>query len=356
MKDISYDRGHSIDSFTGFFAHGYLWVDFFFILSGFILSYVYKTRLTISTSINNDSVYKFYLARFARIYPLHLITLLGLLAIEISAYLVHSDAADAFIDEKKSALTFIANLILMHGWGILSQNTSWNVPSWSISTEAACYMLFPLIIIILRRTSLTAFAFVTIGVSVAIYISIFSRYRSIEDAAPLLRCFGGFILGMGIFSISVIGKLISNTWISVSQCFVILGITLSMHLGLSHSLIISQFGLLIVLTAHDTGFIAPILRTPPLVLLGTLSYSIYLTHWLVYRAYWIYGNDIFHGLASNYSPANVTLLKYAAFFSLVIIMSFATYRWVEVPARIFLNAVLSKYTFARAAKTSRIKN
>lgn len=124
MKDISHDRGSTIDSFTGFFSYGYLWVDFFFILSGFILSYVYKLRLSEITSANKGGVYKFYLARFARIYPLHLITLLGLLAIEMSAYRFHPNSADAFINGKKSASTFIANTLLVHGWGMIDQNTS----------------------------------------------------------------------------------------------------------------------------------------------------------------------------------------------------------------------------------------
>lgn len=347
MKDISHDRGESIDSLTGFFSYGYLWVDFFFILSGFILSHVYKSRLSKTTLENSDGVYKFYLARFARIYPLHLITLLGLLAIEMSAYQFHPDGADAFTDEKKSVSTFVANIFLVHGWGIGTQSTSWNIPSWSISTEAACYLAFPPLILLLRRASIAAFASVTLGVPLVIYGAIFFRHQSIEDAAPLLRCFAGFIFGMGVFSISSISNQVSRALTAMGQVVVILGILISMHIHLSHALIILQFGILISLTARDTGVLAPVLRTSPLFLLGTLSYSIYLTHWLVYRAYWIYGDDIFHSLASNYSPDNVSWLKYTVFFTLVIVTSFATYRLVEMPARRFLNAALSKSALMR---------
>lgn len=185
------------------------------------------------------------------------------------------------------------------------------------------------------------------GVSLVIYSSIFFRYRSIEEAAPLLRCFAGFILGMGIFSISGICNHMSSAWTTVGQTIVTFGVILSMHMHLNHPFIIFQFGLLIALTARDTGLLAPVLRMPPFLLLGTLSYSIYLTHWLIYRAYWIYGNDIFHSLASNYSPGNVSLLKYSAFFTLVIATSFVTYRLVEMPARRFLKGTSNNYPKSR---------
>jgi peptidoglycan/LPS O-acetylase OafA/YrhL len=79
-----------VDSYTSFVAKGYLWVDFFFILSGYVLSHVY------SASPGNDltSTWRFLRMRFARIYPLHFMTLLCLVALQITVPIIfHRDLA-----------------------------------------------------------------------------------------------------------------------------------------------------------------------------------------------------------------------------------------------------------------------
>ena len=195
IKDISFDKAQTLDSITSMFKYGYMWVDFFFMLSGFILSYVYKARLSVNYRMGNGAISAFYGARFARIYPLHLLTLLCLLALEMSAYVFHSDKADVFISSKKTTSEFFANLGLIHSWGLVDSYTSWNVPSWSISTEWACYLIFPLVVLALRKASSSVFRSVTLGVSIIIYFSIFSRFVSIEDGVPLLRCWGGSFWG-----------------------------------------------------------------------------------------------------------------------------------------------------------------
>lgn len=115
-------------------------VTIFFVLSGFILSYVYSSKFAQKT-IGYRS---FMFARFARVYPLHFVTLIlyaGLVLIRIDG------------DPNNTWKTFILNLTVLHAWGF-TELLSWNQPSWSISTEFFSYLLFPLFIRRLAKASL----------------------------------------------------------------------------------------------------------------------------------------------------------------------------------------------------------
>ncbi|HHF7372804.1 acyltransferase family protein [Legionella bozemanae] len=113
-------------------SYGASGVTIFFVLSGFILSYVYSSKFAKKT-IGYRS---FMFARFARVYPLHLVTLI-----------LYSVFVWVGIDAQPSNTwkTFILNLTLLHAWGF-TEFLSWNQPSWSVSTEFFSYLLFPLFI------------------------------------------------------------------------------------------------------------------------------------------------------------------------------------------------------------------
>lgn len=101
-------------------------VSFFFVLSGFILAYVYPKLSTFS------EVRRFLYARFARIWPAHVVTFL--LAFWLLSHKWNTEIA-------------LANLTLVHAW-IPQQSYffSYNAPSWSISAEFFFYLVFPVLI------------------------------------------------------------------------------------------------------------------------------------------------------------------------------------------------------------------
>ena len=113
---------------------GYLGVDLFFVLSGFILSHVYLQ----SFGARRFSYPEFLWARLARVYPVHLITLVGMGALVAAAALVGIQAGDKAI--VWSSLP--AQLTLTQAWG-LSPLGGWNHPAWSISAEWFAYLTFP---------------------------------------------------------------------------------------------------------------------------------------------------------------------------------------------------------------------
>ena len=116
-------------------AKGYLGVELFFVLSGFILSHVYLHAF----AEKRFSYRGFLWARIARVYPLHVFTLLGVMALGLTAVAVGL-SIDASVLSWKS---LPAHLLMVHAWGFASE-AGWNHPSWSISAEWFAYLAFPL--------------------------------------------------------------------------------------------------------------------------------------------------------------------------------------------------------------------
>jgi peptidoglycan/LPS O-acetylase OafA/YrhL len=131
---------------------GYLGVELFFILSGFILCHVYLD----SAADGRFRYGGFLWARLARVYPLHLATLAGVGAMALAA-----EAAGRSIDGNiLSWASLPANLLMVHAWGLAPQ-AGWNHPSWSISAEWFAYLNFPIFAwaaLKLRRRPLVAVA------------------------------------------------------------------------------------------------------------------------------------------------------------------------------------------------------
>ena len=125
-----------LDVMTSFFEFGQLGVDFFFILSGFILTHIYFEEMK-----DGHFHYGFFLQRrLARIYPLHFVTFLAVVCYVVAGRLM----GVGFSDPDAYAVSEIpANLLLVHGWGL--GRMSWNYLSWSVSAEWFAYLLFPLL-------------------------------------------------------------------------------------------------------------------------------------------------------------------------------------------------------------------
>ena len=114
---------------------GYLGVELFFVLSGFILAHVYLD----DAGAGRLNYGRFLWARLARIYPVHLVTLaaiglMGALALALGYPMRHQVIVWSVLPQ---------TLLLIHAWGTASVS-AWNHPSWSISAEWFAYVFFPL--------------------------------------------------------------------------------------------------------------------------------------------------------------------------------------------------------------------
>lgn len=121
------------------FHEGFLGVSFFFILSGFVLSFAYNERI-----MNRKiSFSEYFVARIARIYPLHLFTLI----IALPFTLVKMFHGEFLIESLKITL----NGLLLQSWVPKSEfYFSLNAPSWSISNEFFFYTLFPFLVLLFK--------------------------------------------------------------------------------------------------------------------------------------------------------------------------------------------------------------
>jgi peptidoglycan/LPS O-acetylase OafA/YrhL len=120
--------------FAVLYTKGGFAVDLFFSLSGFILYWLYSSRV----SSGAMSGKQFFILRFSRLFPLHFTTLLVVAA----GQLVFSGmAGSSFAFWYNDAFHFALNLLLANAWG-LEMGYSFNAPSWSISVEVALYALF----------------------------------------------------------------------------------------------------------------------------------------------------------------------------------------------------------------------
>lgn len=127
-------------SFTRQFPY---FVDLFFVISGIVIAMVYADGLKDGRRYAN-----FISLRLARLYPLHLLTLLFYGAI---GWAVAYDMVAVLNPERYDFHDFVPNLLLVHAWGF-GDGFTFNYVSWSVSAELFCYLIFPAILWLVRRT------------------------------------------------------------------------------------------------------------------------------------------------------------------------------------------------------------
>jgi peptidoglycan/LPS O-acetylase OafA/YrhL len=313
-------------------------VSFFFVLSGFILTHVYPELPT------RKHVGRFLLARFARIWPIHLLSLFLSLVL-ISGLL-------------KGNLALIANIAAVHAWIPRGDYFfSFNAVSWSISVEVGFYLLFPFLIYNFRSTWAWKLALSLLPAIALIALCIVldpppfdSEHTGLTSTGllytnPLARLFE-FTLGMSaalwwnnyrnridqtkammwtlieVMSIAALATYIAYVHVPAFGFFApLLPGNLTIWLGLVDTSVV--FALVIVVSASGAGWVSRALASPPLVFLGEISYSIYMLHqiMIVFLAR--------HGLIS-WIPDE---WQFVTLVALIVALSAISYLLVERPMR-----------------------
>src|ERR1700722_9764131 len=192
---------------TMFFEKAYLMVDLFFVLSGFIMLHVYGHAF--ERALRGEQVRHFFVARFARTYPLHLFTLL--LLVVIVRYLTNWGNPPIVLEQPRDILP---NVFLLQAFGVC-HIYNWNIPSWSISAEWAAYLLFPILALWIGRQRKLAPILLTIGVAAAwcCIMFVLPRKNPLNPAVPVphnlnttfdygwLRGVAGFTAGMLVYQL-----------------------------------------------------------------------------------------------------------------------------------------------------------
>jgi peptidoglycan/LPS O-acetylase OafA/YrhL len=271
-------------AFNGLFFWHNLAVDLFFCLSGFTLALVYERQ---EQTFANWRLYA--AARFARIYPLYLATLLW-------SALVSFPVGSQYPLER-AWTDFLAQLALVNSWPIIGTGVHWDFPAWSISVEFFCYLfIFPLLwrfrpapkglaaAAVLFACSLTAYFFFTRYFDWRIYDpKIYQAPNRIAYSVNVVRAVAGFVSGWISYNIYNGGgglNAICSRYADIitgAMCFIILYGYYNKDI-LCNNYLLFLFPLFIIGLANGQSATSAFLSKPLVHALGVYSYSIYLVN------------------------------------------------------------------------------
>jgi peptidoglycan/LPS O-acetylase OafA/YrhL len=323
---------------TRYFDKSYLWVDFFFMLSGLLMALVYGAVLR--SGFRRQDYLDFIGRRLARIYPLHLLMLLVFIGIELLKYRVPTYDAPPFTGPH-GPVGLLQHLLLIQGWPG-GNGTTFNYVSWSVSTEFLAYLLLPLLLVLLRWGSWTlAIATVLAGLAVLLWLSTVDPARQLNQSAGLavLRCLPSFGLGILIARlVETRDPALRRLGGAAGAAAALVLAVLLLHLGAPDILLIPVFAWIVLSLALDGGSVARALSWRPLHLLGLWSYSIYMVHPLVLKV----EMQVLLRSGDRLQSLPYLVAVSAAALLVVVLLAALLFRWVEVPARRALYARLDR--------------
>ncbi len=305
---------------------GYLAVDFFFLLSGFVIWLSWSARLREGAG----AVPEFLRRRVARIWPLHLFVLGFGVALALLLRATGRGAPDFPFAELP------LHVVLLQNWGFTSA-LSWNIPAWSISCEFGAYLLFPWLTLAIdwRRVPTSAILAV-IGALLLLLHATFAMHgwdsldREIPRLGPI-RCILQFASGTAICALWLRWKAQWRAPALVSAAFAILVLAGWIAGRLPETLAApAAFAALLLVLALTAGRAGNPLEAAPLHYLGEISYATYLGHFLLWFAFKLAFVENIHAVAWP---------LIGLYLALVLASSAALYHWIERPAQKWVNAL-----------------
>ncbi len=349
MVVLFHFQGYSPITTTPFIRNSYLFVDFFFVLSGFVIALNYSRRLD-----HWQGVKRFLLMRVGRVYPLHLFMLLCFVGLEAARLLkdVLQGVPSSAFGGENGAFAIFTHLFLLQSLN-LHDSLTWNAPSWSISTELWTYVAFAVVSASIGIRNGLLWAIAICAPLMLAYLS--STGMDTTYDYGFIRCLFGFALGVACWRIYRQGAsqpqarapgLARATWAECLVVIVVIGFVSMADTGAWSFLAPLVFSLAVLVFSDERGLVSRLLRLPFLKWLGKLSYSIYLTHFLLVlilpmAVKRIAGQDLWSAMplpngqymmAFGRNDLEGTLF-HGVLLALTLAFSAFTYRWVETPGR-----------------------
>jgi peptidoglycan/LPS O-acetylase OafA/YrhL len=322
--------GVAPDGLIAGFAKGYLAVDLFFVLSGFVLWLNYGRRFAAE---GLRAAPGFLVRRVARIYPLHLAVLAATVAYAGALALTGRTSPDQY-----PLADLPLHALLIQNWGLTS-TLAWNDPAWSISTEMAAYLLLPAVGALLwRRMPPPALCgALAVVLAIALGFILDARGAAILDhdipANGLIRCLFEFFIGVLTCMAWQRNARPAGAALGVAGGALAIGIAWAAGwIGEVFAAPMMFAGLVFAL-ASSSGVRGNPFASRPVVWLGEISYSTYLVHFLLWDAF---------KLLFVADPAAVPVPLIAAFLALTLAASALLYRLIEVPGRRFVQQLASR--------------
>jgi len=316
-------------------------VDFFFVLSGFVLMHTYGARIG---SLRDYG--RFMQKRLARIYPLHaLVTLIfGALAIGLAV----AGAAMRAPQTMDPAL-IAPHMLMIHSWGPNWQ-PGLNFPSWSISAEFFLYLVFPALALIVLRCG----AALSIAIAIAFaagmeWLRLKLGMGSFTEATwdfGMLRALPSFLAGMAVQRIVTALPPMRISWLA-PHCFM-LGTMALMFAQVSIYIVLCAFVIGVgLIAAAERGGEKTFLQSAICIRLGDASYAVYLLHTMFQVATLALARKL--GVSDWPSLVALAIFGSAA----ILATSVACYAWFENPARRFFSRPLDRWFASQRSAASR---
>ena len=320
-----------------------LFVDFFFVLSGFVIMHAWGKRLDGAAEAK-----VFVRKRFWRIWPLHFSILMAFLAIEVAKAAMGAVIAlpsdEPPFAGSRSWAALLSNILMLQSLN-LHGTTSWNGPAWSISVEFWTYLVFAGAMLAFRARidrALLAIALLALG-GIAWFSPI---WLFATHDFGLLRAIYGFFLGAATYRLVQSGRveIAGGTGAEVAVVLALVSYLLSTGVNMTSLMAPVIFSGVILFFSQGRGLLTCVLESRPIQALGLWSYSIYLVHALLFYGLRLVlvlvekvtklpltaagsGNERIFTLGNG----AVDLLAIVALLAVTIAISAKTYRYIERP-------------------------
>lgn len=359
---------------TAVFHNMQLFVDFFFVLSGFVICYAYGEELERGRNWQG-----FMIRRFGRVYPLHFAVLAAFVGLELVKWVASAGGGASFegapFTGPRSLSTLASNLLLTQSFGLHGM-TSWNGPAWSIGVEFYTYAVFALVVMVL---GLRSWVFAALSLAGLAAVGLFSPLWLFgTHDFGFMRCLYGFFLGCLIAM--AIGRAApgfagtSSRWMTDRATVIEAGAIalLAVYLcftGLDATSLAAPlvFALIVMVFAPERGAISKLLLSAPAQALGLWSYSIYMIHTLLFTLLKsvlavIAGKGLLPLSSPVMEPVRLWTLNSplgdlaltATYLAIVLVMARFSYAYIEAPARRWF-AHLADKTEPGSAGDGRVK-
>ncbi len=345
---------------------GALFVDFFFVLSGFVIAASYGQRLE-----HGYPLARYMLLRFGRIYPLHLTVLALFLLMELVGMLVPGLTARAAFTGSRSLSDLGISIALLQTFDPASGLT-WNAPAWSIAAEFWTYALAGCLFVWGGRAKV--WAMIAAVILSGAWLAGTANHLLHDSDFGIIRCIFGFFIGSLAFTLAPritaqLGQLGRSKASLVEVLFAVLSLWLVSVAGSGILTMLAPplFALALLAFASERGVLSFLLLTGPMRLLGRLSYSIYMIHVFVQGrlldavriAGGKLGFDLVQTMPSGSKQIIATPLVSDALtilmMVLVVALSAISFKLVEMPAREWSRQLGARFWPARGGTVTPAK-
>ncbi len=333
FKDV-----HGLSVFRPIIARGYIGVDLFFVLSGYVMAlnygHVFRSGFTTRDYLT------FLGKRLGRIYPLYIAVTIVVAPLVVAGLIDQREISD---------VDAVRNVFLVQGW--FSAGGSIVHPAWSISVELAAYLAFPVLVaLVLEGQRYREMLAVATALAVLLVLSVMStpalyeivRGHSFRNGPldvwsgpySLLRCFAGFALGMVAFRLSTrVGAALRA---QTADAVAVIALAMLFLPSDDVAVVIAFFALTLALTRAGS-WVGAFLSSTAIYWLGEISYSIYLVHDPLEGAVrW----PAFRILQTHHVPHAFTLANVVP-LALTLIVAAGSFYCIEQPARGWAKRLLS---------------